>query len=115
MTTNGEGSNRQLVASWSAATVSGCRPVAGWTIVGKARLDGGDRRNVDRLRRACEAAARLDLKIELDEADHLDRPIHLLALAGDEVIGYAGITTDDEAEACGAGVVGVGGVAHPPT
>ena len=101
MTTNGEGSNRQLVASWSAATVSGCRPVAGWTIVGKARLDGGDRRNVDRLRRACEAAARIDLKIELDEADHLDRPIHLLALAGDEVIGYAGITTDDEAEACG--------------
>jgi ribosomal protein S18 acetylase RimI-like enzyme len=56
---------------------------------------------VDRLRLACEAAERLDLKIELDEADDVDRPIHFLAVAGDEVVGYAGVTAGDEAEACG--------------
>ncbi|MFZ0130654.1 MAG: GNAT family N-acetyltransferase [Candidatus Dormiibacterota bacterium] len=72
-----------------------------WTVVGRARLGGEDRSNVDRLRRACEEAEPLDLKVELDEADHLDRPIHFLATAGDEVIGYAGITAGDEAEVCG--------------
>jgi len=35
--------------------------------------------------------------------DHLDRPIHFLAAAADEVIGYAGLTAGDEAEACGIG------------
>jgi ribosomal protein S18 acetylase RimI-like enzyme len=81
--------------------VSGFGPVAEWTIVGRARLGGGDRSNVDRLRRACEAAEHLDLKIELDEADRLDRPIHFLAVAGTDVIGYAGLTADDAAEVCG--------------
>jgi ribosomal protein S18 acetylase RimI-like enzyme len=81
--------------------VSRFRAVAEWRIAGLARLAGADRSNVDRLRRECEAAANLDLKIELDEADHLDRPIHFLAIAEDEVIGYAGVTAGDEAEACG--------------
>ena len=75
--------------------------MAEWIIIGRARLGGGDRSNVDRLRRACEAAEHLDLKIELDEADHLDRPIHFLAVAGNDVIGYAGLTADDAAEVCG--------------
>jgi ribosomal protein S18 acetylase RimI-like enzyme len=72
-----------------------------WIVVGLGRLGGADRTNVDRLRRACEAAEPLDLKVELDEADHLDRPIHFLAVAGDEVVGYAGLTADDDAESCG--------------
>ncbi|MFZ2034322.1 MAG: GNAT family N-acetyltransferase [Candidatus Dormiibacterota bacterium] len=72
-----------------------------WIVVGLGRLGGADRTNVDRLRRACEAAEPLDLKVELDEADHLDRPIHFLAIAGDVVVGYAGLTADDDAESCG--------------
>ncbi len=72
-----------------------------WTVVGLSRLGGADRTNVDRLRRACEAAEPLDLKVELDEADRLHRPMHFLAIAGDQVIGYAGLTADDDAEACG--------------
>jgi ribosomal protein S18 acetylase RimI-like enzyme len=75
--------------------------VTAWRIAGLARLDGADRSNVDRLRRACETAEPLDLKIELDEADPLGRPIHFLATAGDVLIGYAGVTAGDEAEACG--------------
>jgi ribosomal protein S18 acetylase RimI-like enzyme len=75
--------------------------VAGWNVTRKARLGGGDRSNIDRLRRACEAAEPLDLKIELDEIDHLDRPMHVLADAGGELIGYAGVTADDDAEVCG--------------
>jgi ribosomal protein S18 acetylase RimI-like enzyme len=75
--------------------------VGEWVVAGKARLDGADRASVDRLRRACEAAEPLDLKIELDEADHVDRPIHFLGIAGGEVIGYAGLTPGDESEACG--------------
>jgi ribosomal protein S18 acetylase RimI-like enzyme len=75
--------------------------VSEWRIAGLPRLGAADRSKVDGLRRACEAAAPLDLKIELDEADHLDRPIHFLATAGDAVIGYAGVTAGDEAEACG--------------
>jgi ribosomal protein S18 acetylase RimI-like enzyme len=72
-----------------------------WSIVGRGHLGGTDRSHVDRLRRACEAAEPLDLKLELDEADHLDRPIHFLAFAGDGVIGYAGLTPGDDAEVCG--------------
>jgi ribosomal protein S18 acetylase RimI-like enzyme len=101
MTTNGEASNRHNAAPGQAQAVSGCRLVTEWEIIGRARLDGDDRSNVDGLRRACEAAERLDLKLELDEADHLDRPIHFLAVAGNDVIGYAGLTPGDEAEACG--------------
>src|ERR1700720_1986060 len=85
--------------------VSGCRPVADWSVTGRARLGGEDRSSVDHLRRACEAAEPLDLKVELDEADHLDRPIHFLAAPGTELIGYAGLTPGDEAEA--------GGMVHP--
>lgn len=72
-----------------------------WNVVARGHLGGADRANVDRLRRACEAAQPLDLKLELDEADHLDRPTHFLAVAGDDVIGYAGLTPGDEAESCG--------------
>ncbi|HVC41442.1 MAG TPA: GNAT family N-acetyltransferase [Candidatus Saccharimonadales bacterium] len=75
--------------------------MAEWSITGTARLEGTDRSSVDRLRRACEAVEPLDLKIELDEAEHLDRPIHFLAVARGEVIGYAGVTAGDEAEVCG--------------
>lgn len=72
-----------------------------WRVLGQARLGGEDRSNVDRLRLTCEAAEPLDLKVELDEADHLGRPIHFLASASADVIGYAGITAGDEAEVCG--------------
>jgi ribosomal protein S18 acetylase RimI-like enzyme len=81
--------------------MSGFRSVTEWSVTGRPRLDGGDRSNVDHLRRACEAAEPLDLKVELDVADHLDRPVHFLAVAAGEVIGYAGLTPGDEAEACG--------------
>jgi ribosomal protein S18 acetylase RimI-like enzyme len=81
--------------------MSGSRLVAGWSVTEEARLGGGDRSNVDRLRRTCEAAEPLDLKIELDESDHLGRPMHVLAHAAGEVIGYAGVTADDDAEVCG--------------
>jgi ribosomal protein S18 acetylase RimI-like enzyme len=64
-------------------------------------VDTGDRTRIEGLRRVCEAAEPLDLKIELDESEPLDRPIHFLAIAGDEFIGYAGVTHGDEAEACG--------------
>jgi ribosomal protein S18 acetylase RimI-like enzyme len=75
--------------------------VADWTVIGRARLGSRDRSSVDHLRLACEAADPLDLKVELDEADDLDRPIHFLAVTGDDVIGYAGLTPGDEAEVCG--------------
>jgi ribosomal protein S18 acetylase RimI-like enzyme len=75
--------------------------MTGWSVLGRPRLDGGDRQNIERLRRACETAEHLDLKIELDEADPVDRPIHFLAVSGDDVIGYAGLTAGEEAEACG--------------
>jgi ribosomal protein S18 acetylase RimI-like enzyme len=75
--------------------------MSAWTVLGRARVDSGDRTRIEALRRASEAAEPLDLKIELDESEPLDRPIHFLAMAGDEVIGYAGVTHGDEAEACG--------------
>jgi ribosomal protein S18 acetylase RimI-like enzyme len=75
--------------------------VVDWRVLSRARLGGEDRSNVDRLRRACEAAEPLDLKVELDEADHLSRPIHFLASGGADVIGYGGITAGDESEVCG--------------
>jgi ribosomal protein S18 acetylase RimI-like enzyme len=81
--------------------MSGSRLVVGLNVTEKARLGGADRSNVDRLRRACEAAEPLDLKIELDETDHLGRPMHVLADAGGDVIGYAGVTADHDAEVCG--------------
>jgi ribosomal protein S18 acetylase RimI-like enzyme len=81
--------------------VSGCRPVGEWRVTRRARLGGEDRSNVDQLRHECEAAEPLDLKVEFDEADHLDRPIHFLAADGSRLIGYAGLTPGDEAEACG--------------
>ena len=101
MTTNGNGPNRQVDAAdvTPAPTTCHARLVTDWNVTGLARL--GDRSRVDHLRRACEAAEALDLKVELDEADHLDRPIHFLAVADDQVVGYAGLTPGDEAEACG--------------
>jgi ribosomal protein S18 acetylase RimI-like enzyme len=75
--------------------------MTGWNVLGRARLDGGDRSAVDALRRACEAAEPLDLKLELDESEPLQHPIHFLAVAGDEVIGYAGVTPYEDAEVCG--------------
>jgi ribosomal protein S18 acetylase RimI-like enzyme len=72
-----------------------------WSIVGRGHLGGTDRSQVDRLRRACEAAEHLDLKLELDETDPLERPIHFLAIAGHELIGYAGLTPGEDTEVCG--------------
>src|SRR4029077_5758873 len=100
MTTNEEASNRQaspFEARRRPGAMSGSRLVVGWNVTERARLGGGDRSSVDRLRRACEAAEPLDLKIELDESDHLDRPIHFLVTEGNQVIGYAGLTTDSDA------------------
>jgi mycothiol synthase len=81
--------------------MSGFRPMTAWSVLGRARLDSGDRAKVERLRTECEALEHLDLKVEFDEAEPHDRPIHFLAVAGDQVIGYAGITATDEAEVCG--------------
>lgn len=72
-----------------------------WSVTGRARLRPADRGGVERLRQACEAAEPLDLKLELDEADGSGEPIHFIAEADGEVIGYAAITTDAVAEACG--------------
>jgi ribosomal protein S18 acetylase RimI-like enzyme len=104
MTTNGEPPNRQVTVSQEStptATVSGSRLVAEWNIVGRGRLSAEDRSSIERLRHVCEAFEPLDLKLEVDEADHLDRPIHFLAVAGSELVGYAGMTAGDEAEVCG--------------
>jgi ribosomal protein S18 acetylase RimI-like enzyme len=104
MTTNGDAPIRQVVRAPRCryrAAVSGFGPMGAWTVVGVGRLGGADRTTVDRLRRACEAAEPLDLKVELDEAVPLDRPLHFLAIADEMVIGYAGLTADDDAETCG--------------
>ncbi|HEY6470794.1 MAG TPA: GNAT family N-acetyltransferase [Candidatus Dormibacteraeota bacterium] len=66
-----------------------------------AALSDGDRARVADLRRTCESAEPLDLKLELEESDATGEPIHFLAEAGGTLIGYAGITPGDEAEACG--------------
>jgi ribosomal protein S18 acetylase RimI-like enzyme len=81
--------------------MSGSGPMTAWSVLGRARLDSDERAQVGRLRAACEAAEHLDLKLELDEAEPRERPIHFLAVEGDQVIGYAGITATDEAEVCG--------------
>jgi ribosomal protein S18 acetylase RimI-like enzyme len=75
--------------------------MADWTVSGFARLSETDRDRIDGVRRACESAEPLDLKLELDEADATGEPIHFLAEADGELVGYAGITPGDEAEACG--------------
>ena len=71
-----------------------------WTVAGRSRLSPGDRRRVEHLRTACESAEPLDLKLELDETDATGGPIHFLAEADGEVIGYAAITAGVDAEAC---------------
>jgi ribosomal protein S18 acetylase RimI-like enzyme len=76
-----------------------------WTVAGRASLGPGDRRRVEHVREACESAEPLDLKLELDEADGSGQPIHFLAEADGDVIGYASITAGVDAEACG--------MAHP--
>jgi ribosomal protein S18 acetylase RimI-like enzyme len=72
-----------------------------WTLTGRAQLSAGERRKIESLQRACEAAEPVDLKIELDEADGSGGPVHFLAEADGDVIGYAGITLDRDAESCG--------------
>jgi ribosomal protein S18 acetylase RimI-like enzyme len=72
-----------------------------WTVTGFSSLSAADRDRVDAVRHACEAVEPLDLKLELDEADTAGEPIHFLAEADGEVVGYAGITPGEEAEACG--------------
>jgi ribosomal protein S18 acetylase RimI-like enzyme len=71
-----------------------------WTVTGRSRLSPGDRRRIEQLRAACESAEPLDLKLELDETDRTGGPIHFLAEADGEVIGYAAITAGVDAEAC---------------
>jgi ribosomal protein S18 acetylase RimI-like enzyme len=72
-----------------------------WTVAGRNRLGPGDRRGIERLRDLCESADPLDLKLELAEADVSGQPIHFLAEADGEVIGYFAITAEVNAEACG--------------
>jgi ribosomal protein S18 acetylase RimI-like enzyme len=72
-----------------------------WTLAGRSRLGPDDRRRIEHLRDVCESAEPLDLKLELDEADRSGQPIHFLAEADGEVIGYAAITAEVNAEACG--------------
>jgi len=71
-----------------------------WTVAARASLGPGDRRRIEHLREACESAEPLDLKLELDEADGSGQPIHFLAEADGDVIGYAAITAGVDAEAC---------------
>jgi ribosomal protein S18 acetylase RimI-like enzyme len=97
MTTNERGSNRHTPAPRLAQAV---RVIGEWTVAGRSRLNPGDRRRVEQLRTACEAAEPLDLKLELDETDRTGGPIHFLAEADGEVIGYAAITAGVDAEAC---------------
>lgn len=75
--------------------------MAEWTVAGRSRLGPDDRRRIERLRDVCESAEPLDLKLELDEADGSGQPIHFLAEADGELIGYAAITAEVNAEACG--------------
>ena len=75
--------------------------MASWTIGGRAALSAADKRAVTALRETCEAAEPLDLKLEIDEADGAGQPVHFLADADGEVIGYAAITPGAEAEVCG--------------
>ena len=75
--------------------------VIDWTVTGLATLSDSERARVDDLRRTCESAEPLDLKLELEELDASGEPIHFLAEAGGALIGYAGITPGIEAEACG--------------
>ena len=70
-------------------------------MAGFAGLSEADRSRVDALRRLCEAAEPLDLKLEIDETAPTGESTHFLADAGGEVIGYAAITPGDDAEACG--------------
>ncbi len=72
-----------------------------WTVTGFASLSATDRDRVDVVRQACESAEPLDLKLELDEGEAAGEPIHFLAEADGDLVGYAGITPGDEAEACG--------------
>jgi ribosomal protein S18 acetylase RimI-like enzyme len=75
--------------------------MAEWTVAGRSRLGPDDRRRIEHLRDVCESAEPLDLKLELDAADGSGQPIHFLAEADGEVIGYAAITAEVNAEACG--------------
>jgi ribosomal protein S18 acetylase RimI-like enzyme len=85
----------------AAAVAQAARVIGEWTVVGRSRLSPDERRRVEHLRESCESAEPLDLKLELDETDRSGEPIHFLADADGEVIGYAAITAGVDAEACG--------------
>jgi ribosomal protein S18 acetylase RimI-like enzyme len=103
MTTNGKPPNRHgpTVVTRLRLVVAGFWPMSGWSVAGRARLSTRDRSAVARLQQDCEAAEPIDLKIELDEADRAGQPIHFLAEADGDVIGYGAITAGAEAEVCG--------------
>jgi ribosomal protein S18 acetylase RimI-like enzyme len=75
--------------------------MSGWSVDGRARLDPGERSDIEHLREVCEASEPLDLKLELDEADSSGQPIHFLARGDGDLIGYAAITAGVDAEVCG--------------
>ena len=77
------------------------RLVTIWALVGRSRVSDAERASIEHLQRVCEAAEPLDMKVELDEAGGPDQPLHQLAFAGDVLVGYAGMTGDTQAEACG--------------
>jgi ribosomal protein S18 acetylase RimI-like enzyme len=103
MTTNGNPPNRQPLDNKAPRQASDarCPVMSEWSVTGRAQLSSEDLRRVDQVRRACESDAPLDLKLELDESDPSGQPIHFLAEAGTELIGYGGITPGAEAEVCG--------------
>jgi ribosomal protein S18 acetylase RimI-like enzyme len=106
MTTNGhrqDRQDRQDRQPQRAAVLAWCRLccMSEWTVTGFAGLSQADRQRVDALRRLCESAEPLDLKLEIHESDTTGESVHFLADAGGEVIGYAAIAPGDEAEACG--------------
>lgn len=103
MTTNNERPNRQPQPNrtqgrprWRTLLL-----MSEWTVAGRSRLGPEDHRGIERLRDVCESAEPIDLKLELDEADVAGLPIHFLVQADGEVIGYAAITAEANAEACG--------------
>ena len=92
--------DRYAAACRAAARVR-LSPMSGWTVDRAGTAGGADRGAVDRLRQVCEAADPLDLKLELDESDvSASRSISSPPADG-EVIGYAAMTADADAEACG--------------
>ena len=76
-------------------------PVSEWILEGRPRLRDDDRVSIEGLRRVCEAAELLDLKIELDKSGGPSESLHQLLRVEGELVGYAGMTRDGQPEACG--------------